>query len=188
MIKYLSQWKLGSIACCVTMVASGCWHIRGSIPAPLPVPPAPLGSSVNPLLEMQELQGEANDFVVYQHEFIKDTAELNPDGFAHLQQIAARASQTSFPIIVEMSEPTMSSGQPGFAGCSSLDQMRRERVAASLTLMGAPVAAQRVVVGPPLSAGLTFGEAEGAYRSALGSQSGIGGGSRGGQSARGGGF
>ena len=182
-----APFKYGSLALGLAILVPGCWSARASIPLPLPNPPAQLGSTVNPFLDAQEMEGEANDFVVYQHEFVTNTADLNPHGVAHLQQIAARTSSAPFPVIVEASEASPATGQPVSFGCSGIDQMRRERIINILTSMGVPGASQRVVVGPALSPGLTSHEAEQVYQSGVGRNGNQNGGGRMGGSAGGGG-
>ena len=180
-----APFKYGSLALGLAILVPGCWSSRASIPLPLPQPPAQLGSTANPFLEAQEMGGEANDFVIYQHEFVTNTAELTPNGVAHLQQIAARSPSAPFPIIVEVSEASPATGQPVSFNCSGIDQMRRERIINILTAMGVPGASQRVVVGPALSPGLTSNEAEQIYQRGIGRNGSLSGGGRMGGSAGG---
>lgn len=170
------------------LLLSGCWHAKVSVPLPMPNPPAQLGSTVNPMLEAQEMQGEANDFVIYQHEFVTNTADLNPHGVSHVQQIAARANSVPFPIIVETSDASPATGQPVQLECYTIDQLRRQRIVAALTTMGVASASQRVVVGPPLASGLTSGQAEQVYSTSFGQRGGGGGGNATGGGFGGGGF
>jgi hypothetical protein len=145
------------------LTAPGCIRDKLSIPAPLPEPPLPVGSSVRPMMDLQEMHGEANDFVLYEHEWIAGTSRLNPAGEAHLRQIAARSGQVPFPVLVENSSEETAAMIEGCPPCDKLDEDRRNVVIAALTLMGVPGASQRVVVAPALAAGLTSTEGEQAY-------------------------
>lgn len=149
------------------LTAPGCIRDKLSIPAPLPEPPLPLGSAVRPMMDLQEMHGEANDFIVYEHEWVPGTSRLNPAGEAHLRQIAARSGQVPFPVLVENASQETASLIEGCPPCEKLDEDRRNVVIAALTLMGVPGASQRVVVSPALSAGLTSAEAERAYGGAM---------------------
>lgn len=172
------------------LASSGCIRDRISVPAPLPDPPAPVGSSVRPIMELQEMHGEASDFVIYEHEFVAGTSRLNPAGEAHLRQIAARAGQVPFPIIVEAASTELAALIEGCPPCDKLDEDRRNVIVAAMTLMGVPAAGQRVIVGTALSAGIPSAEAERAYGSSLNMGTGTGGfgGAGGAGGAGGGGF
>lgn len=157
----------------------GCIRDKLTIPAPLPEPPAVLGSSVRPMMDLQEMHGEANDFVIHEHEWAPGTTRLNPAGEGHLRQIAARSAQVPFPIIVENASSETAALIEGCPPCEKLDEDRRNVVVAALTLMGVPGASQRVVVAPALSAGLTSTEAEQSFNSTIrnsGATGGMGGG------------
>jgi hypothetical protein len=137
---------------------SGCMRDKITVPAPLPEPPAALGTSVRPMLDLQEAQGEATDFVIYEHEFVAGTARLNPAGEAHLRQIGARAALVPFPILVENSSEEIAAMVENCPPCAELDAQRRNVVVAALTMMGVPAA---------LSAGLPAAEAERAFGGAI---------------------
>ncbi len=146
---------------------SGCMRDKITVPAPLPEPPAALGTSVRPMLDLQEAQGEATDFVIYEHEFVAGTARLNPAGEAHLRQIGASAALVPFPILVENSSEEIAAMVENCPPCAELDAQRRNVVVAALTMMGVPAASQRVLTSPALSAGLTSAEAERAFGGAI---------------------
>lgn len=164
----ITQRMVWGIACGASMSVCGCMRHQISVPAPVPDPPAQLGSSVNPSFEIQELHGEASDFVIYEHEFAGNSSKLTPEGESHLRQIAARLPQVPFPVIVENASPDVGPDDPGFVPCADIDSQRRATIAAALTLMGVPGAGQRVIVGPPLSAGITAGEADRSYNRSIG--------------------
>ncbi len=171
------------------LTTAGCIRDRISVPAPLPDPPAPIGSSVRPIMDLQEMHGEASDFVIYEHEFVAGTSRLNPAGEAHLRQIAARAGQVPFPIIVEAASTELAALIDNCPPCDRLDEDRRNVIVAAMTLMGVPAAGQRVIVGTALAAGMPSAEAERAYGNSLSNGGGGGGvGTSGAGSTGGGGF
>jgi len=140
-------------------------------------------------MDLQEMHGEASDFVIYEHEFVAGTSRLNPGGEAHLRQIAARAGQVPFPIIVEAASTELAALIDNCPPCDRLDEDRRNVIVAALTLMGVPAAGQRVIVGTALSAGIPSVEAERAYGNSVNNAgSGSGGGFGGGGGGGGGGF
>ncbi len=49
--------------------------------------PHPLGSLVDPAFKDQEMNAEASDFVIYQHEWNGETASMNDRGLEHLKRI-----------------------------------------------------------------------------------------------------
>jgi hypothetical protein len=165
-----------AIGCAVILLSAGCLRHRITIEAPLPEAPPPLGSTVEPSFKIQELNGEASDFVMYEHEFMGWSAHLSPEGESHLRQIAARLPHVPFPVIIESAKPDVSPDDPRYVECAEVDARRQAVVASALTMMGVPGASQRVVVGHPYSAGLTAGEADRAYNRAIGGGDGTGGG------------
>ena len=173
-----------------SLCVCGCVKNHITVPAPVPNPPAQLGATVYPSLQIQEENGEASDFVVYEHEFVQGTSRLNPEGESHLRQIAVRAPHTPFPVIVEHVSPDVSTDDPCYVACTTLDAQRRQAVTAALTMMGVPGAHGRVISGPALTAGLTAGEADSAYNAATtrGSNGGGNGNGNGNGGGRGGGF
>lgn len=161
---------------------TGCVHWGAKMPIPTPPPPLPLGHAIDPHFQKQEEAGEAQDFVIYDHEFYEDSARLTADGEAHLRQIAARAIDSPFPIVVEMSQSTPDITDKHDYPISlnpELDMRRQQVVVRSLAMMGVPNAHTRVVVAPALSAGFTSFEGERAYNVGIGGF-GMGGGGGGG--------
>lgn len=114
----------------------------------------PLGSVPRAHYHQMETNGEAVDFVINRHEFIRSTAELNTWGLDHVMEIAARAPSNPFPIIVERSE---NNSDP------ELDQHRRLMVTRILAEKGVGNAANRVVVSQSYDRGYYGEEAAGAY-------------------------
>ena len=99
----------------------------------------PLGSTVRAHYHTMETNAEASDFILHRYEFIDNTAELTPAGRDHVVEIAARAKQAPFPVLVERSE---NNSDP------ELDAWRRNLIAQVLTDFGVPEANQRTVVSP----------------------------------------
>ncbi len=165
------------------------------VPVPCPPSPAPLGSAVVALEQAQEINSEANDFVVYDHEFVKSETRLTAAGEAHIRQIAARMEETGFPVIIEQTQTEVDSSSTykyPVANDANLDTGRRDLIVQALNLLGVQGADSRVIVGPTPSFGATANQAIRAYnigfsgRGGIGGRGGFGGGGRGG--AGGGGF
>ena len=100
----------------------------------------PLGSTVRDHYHQMEMNGEASDFVMHRHEFVRNTAELNCAGKDHVMEIAARMRSNPFPVLVERSE---NNSDP------ELDQLRRNIVTQILTDFGNGDAANRCIVATP---------------------------------------
>ena len=156
------------IPACLMIALAGCQkiHLKRALYQP-PAPPAPLGSTIDQINQIQETNAEASDFVVYQHEFDLGTRKLNMAGKDHVKEIAQRMlSGQSFPVIIERS---MTSVRPGdkhkyaVHPNPALDMQRRDVIVRSLTAMGVLDAEERVVVAPALTPGYTGPEAERAY-------------------------
>lgn len=141
------------------------------------ITPQPLGTISDPVFQQQEANAEASDFVVHEHEWQGNSTNLNDGGKHHLKQIAARAAETPFPIILQPSSMTARPDTEfGFAvhNNEELDTLRREYLVHALVGLGVQDAEQRVVVAPALTPGFQSFEAERAYGSGFG-RSGMGG-------------
>ncbi|MBC8289565.1 MAG: hypothetical protein H8E37_04525 [Planctomycetes bacterium] len=114
----------------------------------------PLGSVPRAHYHQMETNGEADDFVINRHEFIRSTAELNTWGLDHVLEIAARAPSNPFPILIERSE---NNSDP------ELDQHRRLIVTRILAEKGVTNAANRVAVSQSYDRGYFGEEADRAY-------------------------
>jgi len=110
----------------------------------------PLGNVTRAIWHQMETNGEAADFILYDNDFVGQTAELTPAGKDKLPEIAARMRSAPFPVLVER---TMHNSDP------ELDQLRRRLIAQILIDMGNPDANQRTVVSQPYSNGITAREA-----------------------------
>jgi hypothetical protein len=159
-----------------------CHRRSGAIPQTLP-----LGSTVRSHYQVMQTNAEASDFIIYQHEFMGETAQLTPDGKDHILEIAARMRSAPFPVLIER---TWNNADP------ELDAHRRNLVAQILTDLGNPDAQQRTVVatsyGPGYNdlqaepmyfqhvlSGGTYGSGYGLYGNNFGTFGGFGGGAGG---------
>jgi hypothetical protein len=110
--------------------------------------PLPTGAYTRNLQDAQAVQAEADDFVIYHHEWYLGGIELGPYGKYHLQQIAQRLPGVPFPVIVQ------ASADP------KLNETRRVEVIKNLMAAGLVDVEPRVVVGFPLAGGLYGDEGE----------------------------
>ncbi|MCA9030421.1 MAG: hypothetical protein KDA66_06400 [Planctomycetaceae bacterium] len=114
----------------------------------------PLGSTVRAHDQVMQTNAEAVDFIINQHDFIGQTAQLTPDGRDKVLEIAARMRSAPFPVIVER---TWNNADP------ELDTVRRNLVAQVLTDLGNVDAQQRTVVATPYGPGYTATRSEQLY-------------------------
>jgi hypothetical protein len=156
----------GCGSCCGRMgywTSLGFCHRRsGAIPQTLP-----LGSTVRSHYQVMQTNAEASDFIIHQHEFMAETAQLTPDGKDHILEIAARMRSAPFPVLVER---TWNNADP------ELDAHRRNLVATILTDLGNPDAQQRTVVATSYGPGYNDLQAEPMYYQHVMGGSGFGGG------------
>lgn len=161
------------IASLAALLFAGCGHHwlgkHKSYAGPAADRPFPLGQVSDSHWETQQTNGEAADFIFYDHEFRGSTAQLAPGGKKHLEQVALRLEHVPFSIVIEESPHN---GRP------ELDQARRRTVVEQLARLGVVNAEERVVVANAFAEGITGIEAEGAYYNAIGgsgsNQSGFG--------------
>jgi hypothetical protein len=128
--------------------------------------PKPLGTLVDPAFQDQEMNAEASDFVIPQHEWNGESTSMNERGLEHLKRIYERAPSVPFPIVIEPSDMAVDPNtkyQYPVNGNYALDMQRREAIVQALTGMGFGEAEQRVVVAPALTPGYQGFEAENAY-------------------------
>ncbi len=125
--------------------------------------PFPLGQVTDAHWETQQTNAEAADFILYDHEFVGNTAKLTPKGQKHLVQIALRLEHVPFPIVVEQSPD---------GRYPQLDTQRREAVLGYLTQMGydRQRIENRVIIAPAYAEGLRAVEGEAAYYSTFSGQ------------------
>jgi len=134
--------------CCGCGAWCWCWRCAG-------VPDRyPLGSVNRAHYETMQTNAQAADFILYRNEFVGNTTELTPYGKDHVLEIAARAANAPFPILVERSEHN--SDPP-------LDERRRSAIVEVLSKCGVADGNQRTIVAPAYGKGLSAQEAEADY-------------------------
>lgn len=129
--------------------------------------PFPLGQVTDSFWETQQTNAEAADFVFYDHEFERDTANLAPGAKKKLMSVALRLEHVPFPVVIEESP---------HGAHRERDVQRRQVVVEQLARLGVPDADKRVVVAPAFAEGITAVEGERAYYSTLYNSYGAGGG------------
>jgi hypothetical protein len=115
--------------------------------------PQPYGWFVHGWQNAQASKAEADDFVIYKHEWFKGGTELGPYGSYHIQQILKRLPGVPFPVLlqVETQDPAR-------------NEMRRLVIVNYLAQVGVPDAETRVVLGYPEAEGLFGDEAPRIYQ------------------------
>jgi hypothetical protein len=116
----------------------------------------PLGSSLYAHGRTQVANGNAARMVFYRYDFIDHTSQLNTRGRDKLAKISQLLPSTFCPVVVERTPAT-----PG------LDEERRATLLGELSGSNFPVPPERIVIGPPIAAGLTGPEAVLLYGSQL---------------------
>jgi len=178
-----TKTAIGLIGCSLVFSTVGCQGRRLAREIyEAPSSPTPLGTLSDDIWQNQEVNAEAADFIVHQHEFQQDSLRLNTGGEDHIKQIAARLRDyDDFPIVVERSMMTPREDTefkyPVHPNVE-LDLNRRLVVVKSLVALGIDNADELVVVAPTFAPGIKGTEAERAYLQGL--SSGFGGGFGGG--------
>ncbi len=104
----------------------------------------PLGAVTRAHLHQMQTNGEAADFILFQKDFVGQSAELTPDGKDKVLEMAARMRSAPFPVVIER---TWNNADP------ELDAHRRNLVACILSDLGNADAATRVFVSPAYGPG-----------------------------------
>jgi len=120
------------------------------------ITPLPLGTFSDPIWRSQEANAEASDFVIHESEWRGNSAVLGEEGKSHVKQIAVRAGEQQFPILVEPSSRSMrpdSEFKYPVSNDSELDARRRALIVEALQILGVADADARVVVSRPLTPG-----------------------------------
>lgn len=135
----------------------------------------PLGAFLYEHFKTEVANGDAARMVLYQYDFVDGSDVLNHHGQEKLARIAALLPTNFFPVVIEALPCA-----PGLA------EARRVVVLNLLACGPFPIPPERVVIGPPIAAGLSGREAELVYQNLLiqtqrqGVLAGLGGGSIGG--------
>ncbi len=118
--------------------------------------PFPAGQSVYQTFGTQVNNGIAARMILYDFDFEAGRASLNPRGQDQLSLIAAYALRYPYPVIIERNRY-----QPKLA------EERQRAVVKELKRQGIPLSADRIVVGAPLTAGLSGVEAFEIYQNLI---------------------
>lgn len=105
--------------------------------------PQPYGWFVHRWQDAQAAKAEADDFVIYKHEWYKGGTQLGPYGQYHLQQIIKRLPTVPFPVLLEVEclDPAR-------------NELRRAAIVNCLTQAGYADPQARVFLGIPEAGGL----------------------------------
>src|SRR5262245_49081957 len=107
-LKLLRSW--GRLLKPLLPGVAACWLGTGSLWASggpcdvIPkgaIPPQP-GSYVNRFIAIQAGKAEADDFVIYKHEWLNNGIRLGPYGGYHLAQIVKRLNEVPFPVLIQV--------------------------------------------------------------------------------------
>ncbi len=177
----------GNGRCCNNGMNGGVWSRSWNKPALPPYDrPFPLGQVSDAFNETQQTNAEAADFILYDYEFVGDTATLNPKGRDHMIQIARRLPHVPFPVVVEMTEKTNNVEEN--QRLATIDETRRANVVMWLQKfyaedpsMNPQMIAGRVVVAPDFHYQMRADEAISSFNNSSLTNSGYGG-NRGGSS------
>lgn len=127
------------------------WCVDNCSSIPSGAIPPPPGTHIRGWQEVHAQEAEADDFVIYKHEWLHDGVKLGPYGSYHLREIIKRVSHVPFPVIVQADVRT------------ELNEARRREIVNLLTKYGIADAAQRVRVDYSAAEGLYGEEAERIY-------------------------
>jgi hypothetical protein len=131
---------------------AGCYSYEMQVDNGSTIPPgaipAPVGTYVNKFIDLQAAKAEADDFVVYNHEWYLGGRDLGPYGRYHLNEMAKRLPSVPFPVVIE---PTVD---------EELNEERRRVIVLLLERYRVPNPNERVILAFPMAGGLYGREAE----------------------------
>jgi hypothetical protein len=136
------RWRAEKHAACQA-------HIWG-YPAEFEAPP--LGATIHAHFRTMVANGEAAGMVLCRYDFVDATDALNLHGRDRLTKIAAMLQANGCPIVIERTPEA-----PGLA------EARRAAIMNILAMNNIPVPPERVLIGPPIAAGLAGVEAHQLY-------------------------
>lgn len=114
--------------------------------------PVPSGTYLNEWMETQAAKAEADDFVIYKHEWLQGGVELGPYGRYHIREMAKRLPDVPFVVVVQADLN------------EELNESRRQVIVQLLTMCGVPNVEPRVMVAFPQAEGLDGREASRIYQ------------------------
>ncbi len=117
----------------------------------------PLGSSLYAHERTQVANAKVANLTFYDYDFVNESAVLNAKGRQKLSRVMQELPRSFNPIIVEQT-----------AYAPGLDQARRQMLFTELANGAFPVPPERIMVGPPISVGLSGAEAELQYVNQIG--------------------
>ncbi|WZP00661.1 hypothetical protein EP7_002310 [Isosphaeraceae bacterium EP7] len=106
--------------------------------------PRPLGSALHDHGRAMVANGAAARLTLFRYDFVDDTVELNARGRDQVFKLAAQLAASPFPLIIERTPEN-----PGLA------EARRASVLAALASSPYPAPIERVLVGQPMSRGIS---------------------------------
>jgi hypothetical protein len=118
----------------------------------------PLGSALYAHGRTEVANGDAARMVFYHYDFVEGTGQLNIRGRDKLVKVAHMLPMTFFPVVVERTPAT-----PGLA------EQRRAGLIAELARSPFPIPPERVLIGPPVAAGMAGFESVIVYGNQIGS-------------------
>ena len=108
----------------------------------------PLGAALYAHERTQVANGRVGRLTFYDYDFVNDTATLNVKGRQKLARVSVELPRCFSPVLIEQTVRS-----PG------LDEARRQSLLTELAQGPFPVPLERVIVGPPVSTGLSGREA-----------------------------
>jgi hypothetical protein len=135
-------------------------HIDNCANIPKGAIPQPYGWFVHAWQNAQCAKAEADDFVIYKHEWFKGGAELGPYGTYHIHQILKRLPGVPFPVLIEVETQN-----------PERNEMRRAVIVNYLAQVGVHDPETRVVLGYPEASGIYGDEAPRIYQQMISQQS-----------------
>jgi hypothetical protein len=111
--------------------------------------PRPLGAALYDQNRMMVANGAAAKLVLYEYDFEPGTSRLKPRGRDQLARITAQLAASPYPLIIERTPDD-----------PSLADARRMAVLAELAAGPLPIPAERVLVGMPISRGMSGNDAD----------------------------
>ena len=140
-----TKWLLAG--CISAAFFVGCKHAEYCKDIPEGAIPQPVGTYVCQWQHAQMDRAEADDFVIYRYEWLRETDQFSPYGGQHMMRLVGRLQHSPESVIIAPS------------GDIELDQARVRSAIGLLVAEGVSDAHQRVAIGNPTAEGLYGQEA-----------------------------